>query len=103
MRPPSILDVVGAVTVVAPAYPQITTWWYSPATRFRLRGERNGTWQARAPLEIAVDLNGDRSPDFDGIAAALAGCLGGVPVAVRAHRGSDEQIRLVRVLTVHQQ
>ncbi|NIM47881.1 MAG: hypothetical protein GTO22_01220 [Gemmatimonadales bacterium] len=101
MRPPSILDVVRAVTVVAPAYTQVATWWYSPATRFRLRGEGNGAGQERAPLKIAIDLNGDRNPDFDGIAAALAGRLG-VPVAVRAHQGSDEQIRLVRVLTVQQ-
>lgn len=103
MRQPSILDVVKAVTEVAPAYPQVATWWYSPGSAFRLRGELDGAGEKRVPLEIAVEPVEQESPDLDRIASALAQHLWDNPVAVRTHRGPQEADRLYKVLTARRQ
>lgn len=94
MRRPNILDVVRAVTAVAPDYPEVTVWWYAPEPELTPGGNNSG-WGA---LEVVVETASRRSPDFDGLAAQLSERLGWQGVAVRAHRGREEK-RLFRMLT----
>ena len=99
MRHPSILDVVRAVTTIAPAHPEVRTWWYSPASQFRLHGELDRDSGERVPLEVAVEFETSTPPDFDEISAELANRLWMNPITVRPHRGAEERQRLVRILS----
>lgn len=51
------------------------------------------------PLEVVAELWAEAAPDFDAVASELSKRLWGNPIAVRGHRGSAEDERLVRVLT----
>ncbi len=85
MRTPTILDVVQAVTSVAPSHPQVAVWWY----------ERAG----RRPIQLVLEAREGTSPDPAGIGSELAGRLGTEAVAVRMHRGPGETQALYRLLT----
>ncbi len=94
VRRPNILDVVRAVTAVAPDYPEVTVWWYAPEPELTPGSNHSG----RGALEVVVETASLRSPDLDGLATHLSQRLGWQDVAVRAHRGPDEK-RLFRMLT----
>lgn len=96
MRRPSILDVVQAVTAVAPSHPKVRAWWYAPPTRFHLRGARSDDSAHR--IEVVIEPRAPGRPDPDSIAADLSVQLGGTPASVREHRGAGEERRLFRVL-----
>jgi hypothetical protein len=85
MRTPNILDIVQAVTEVAPSHPELAVWWY----------ERTGGAGARLVLEARKGA----SPDTAHIGSELAGRLGTGAVAVRMHRGAGETQALYRLLT----
>lgn len=99
MRDASILDVVRAVTDLAPAHPEVTVWWYSPTDMLRLQGELNAGALRRRPVEVAVEARGTISPEYEEIAAELSERLWGNPVRVRAYEGLGETSRLFRVLS----
>lgn len=99
MRRPSILDVVQAVTVVAPSHPEVRAWWYAPPTRFHLRGARSDDRAFR--IEVVIEPRATARPNLDSIAADLSVQLSGTPASVRAHRGAGEERRLFRVLQQH--
>lgn len=94
MRRPNILDVVRAVTAVAPHYPEVMVWWYAPEPELTPGGNHSGG----GALEVVVETAGSRSPNFTGLATQLSERLRWQDVAVRAHRGRDEK-RLFRMLT----
>lgn len=96
MRRPSILDVVQAVTVVAPSQPEVRAWWYAPPTRFHLLGARSD--DSTHIIEVVIEPQPTLRARVDVIAADLSARLGGTPVAVREHRGAGEEQRLFRVL-----
>jgi hypothetical protein len=97
MRHAAILDVLRAIKDVSGIHPEIATWWYAPARRLRLSGER-GRGRGEAPeIEIVVEPPLDGTVDCDRLAAELRGQLPGDSVAVRLHRGTAEQQRLFRL------
>lgn len=94
MRRPNILDVVRAVTEVAPAHPEVTVWWFAPDSELAVRSDRS-----REPtLEIVVET-ATTEPNLEGVASKLSDRLSGTPVTVRTHRGREEDKRLFRMLT----
>ncbi|MBI2402597.1 MAG: hypothetical protein HYV20_07655 [Gemmatimonadetes bacterium] len=99
MRRPSILDVVRAVTVVAPRHPQVITWWYRPVSPFRLQGEPGTPAEPAPAVEVVVMLRDGRATNWDAVASELSGHLAGAAVRVRAHRGAEAEGHLVRVLS----
>jgi hypothetical protein len=88
MRAPSILDLVQAVTEIAPAHPEVAVWWY---TRI---AEPNA-----APMLLVVQAKDGTGPDCGRIGAELATRFGAGSVAVRHHRGPVESRALYRLLT----
>lgn len=98
MRHPSILDVVRAITTIAPNHPQVTTWWYVPNPRFRLRGEVGKNLKQPTPLEVVVETAAAAAADCSAIAADVSRQLSNQPVNARLHQGESEK-RLFRVLT----
>lgn len=96
MRRPSILDVVQAVTAVAPSHREVHAWWYAPPTRFHLRGARSDDSAHR--VEVVIEPRPSVRLNLESIAADLSARLSGTPTDVRGHRGADEERRLFRVL-----
>ncbi|HEX5385144.1 MAG TPA: hypothetical protein VFW66_00440 [Gemmatimonadales bacterium] len=86
-RPPAILDVIQAVTDVAPSHPEVAVWWYARAAK------------PGAPIQLALEPRQDSRPDTDGIGAALATRLGGTAVVLRLLHGGSGSEGLYRVLT----
>ncbi len=95
MRQPTILDLVRAVTLVAPRHPDVLTWWHAPAQRLRLAGELP---QARpTAIELVVE-HGPNAPDCVQIASQLEPLLRMLP-RVRPHCGAAEPRPLFRLLS----
>jgi hypothetical protein len=88
MRPPTILDLIQAVTQMAPSYPEVAVWWYARAT------------PGGAPRVLLVlEPRSGAVADAAGIDAELAGRFGPEGVTVRMHRGASEAQTLYRLLT----
>jgi hypothetical protein len=87
MRPPTILDVVQAVTRLAPSHPEVTVWWYAPAAT------------GAAGVLLVLESREGALPDTATIGSALAGRLGSGTVTVRMHRGAAERQARYRLLT----
>lgn len=83
----NVLDVVRAVTQVAPDHPEIAVWWYVP----RLLDNPN--------IEILVETEGGRATDFTRVAGKIGALLQDANVAVAFHPGPGETRRLFRVLS----
>lgn len=100
MRRPSVLDVVGAVVRLAPAWPQVRVWWYAPVARFRLNGVHVPVSHEAEPLLVVVELTG--AADLAALASAVSAELDGYPVRVRDGSDADaaEGRRLFRVLSL---
>lgn len=81
----NVLDVVHAITTVAPQFPEINVWWYIP----RLLHDPK--------IEIVIEADERGKIDFDGVAMALSGHLFNAEVQVRRHRGAEG--KLFRVLS----
>jgi hypothetical protein len=88
MRPPTILDIVQAVTDVAPSHPQVAVWWYG-------RAEMTGA----APVLVVLEARDGARPDTERIGSELARRLGPAAIAIRTHRGAGEAQTLYRLLT----
>jgi hypothetical protein len=87
MRPPTILDVVQAVTRLAPSHPEVAVWWYAPAA-------------TGAPgLLLVLESREGALPDAASIGSELAGRFGPGMVTVRTHRGAAEGQARYRLLT----
>ncbi len=99
MRQARILDVVRAVTAVAPSHPEVQAWWYAPMPLLHLRGDAPGDVRERPPLEVVLEVGENGVVDFDGIAAELSKQLWDYPIATRAHQGGAEEKRLFRLLS----
>jgi hypothetical protein len=87
MRPPTILDVVQAVTRLAPSHPEVAVWWYA-----------RGATGAPGGLLVLEPREGAH-PDTASIGSELAGSLGPGMVTVRIHRGAAEGQARYRLLT----
>jgi hypothetical protein len=87
MRPPNILDLVYAVTELAPSHPEVEVWWY---TRTRESGAPS--------MQLVLEPRAEEHPDPTIIAAELAQRCG-MAVGVRLHRGAAEMRTLYRLLT----
>jgi hypothetical protein len=88
MRTPTILDVVQAVTGVAPSHPEVAIWWYG-------RAEMAGA----PPLLLVLEARDGARPDTERIGLELARRLGPAAIAIRMHRGAGEAQALYRLLT----
>lgn len=88
MRPPSILDLVHAVTELTPAHPEVAVWWYA----------RTGEPGA-PPMLLVLEARDGVRPDASLVEAELTRRLGPAAVAVRLHRGAGETRGLYRLLT----
>ncbi len=114
MRQARILDVLRAVTEVAPAHPEVEAWWYAPPRRLRLQGERprdaRGDLCAgvsgarsdseRAPaVEVVVEAGPAASPDCVGIAGELERRLPESTLSVRPYRAAAEERQLFRLVS----
>jgi hypothetical protein len=87
MRPPTILDVVQAVTRLAPAHPEVAVWWFAPAA-------------TGAPgLMLVLEAREGALPDTASIGSELAARFGPGTVTVRVHRGVAEGQARYRLLT----
>lgn len=91
MRAPTILDVIQAVTQVAPAHPEVAVWWY-------VRSSTEGGNGSRA-VELVIEARDGVAPDVARIGPELGQRLGGAAVSARVHRGAAETAPLYRVLT----
>jgi hypothetical protein len=92
-----ILDLLNAVSTVAPAYHDVAVWWYLPPGASEPKTESPGL--AGPPAEIVVEPVGGATPDLEAIRLRLTGQLGGRPVNVRPHAGEAERFHLYRLLT----
>ncbi len=98
MRHAAILDVLRAVTDVAARHPEIQVWWYAPARRLRLAGERTLGPSETFALEIVVETATPESVDCSCLAVELQRKLpGSEAISVRLHRGAGEKLRLFRL------
>ena len=97
MRHAAILDVLRAIKDVSGIHPEIATWWYAPARRLRLSGERGRG--LREALEIEIVVEPDGTVDCDRVALELRHQLPGDSIAVRLHRGTAEEQRLFRLMS----
>jgi hypothetical protein len=90
MHPPSILDLVQAVSEIAPAHPDVAVWWYTRAA------EPNAP-----PMQLVLQPRDGVGPDCGRIGAELATRFGAGSVTVRLHQGPAERRTLYRLLTRH--
>jgi hypothetical protein len=88
MRSPTILDVVQAVTDLAPSHPEVAIWWYG-------RGDSAGALR----VVLVLEGQGGADPDTQRIGSELARYLASAAITVRMHRGADEAQTLHRLLT----
>jgi hypothetical protein len=97
MRHAAILDVLRAIKDVSGRHPEITTWWYAPARRLRLSGERGRGNGEALEIQIVIEPPRDGTVDCDRVAAEIESHLPGDLVVVRPHQGAAEQQRLFRL------
>lgn len=100
MRRPSILDVLEAVTTVAPAHPEVRAWWYVPAARIMtgaVAGEAPG--EPGRPVELVVEPRDGAEPDPSAIATELSDRLWRTRVAVRVRTATAEGEALYRLIS----
>jgi hypothetical protein len=88
MRTPNMIDVLKAVTEVAPSYPEVAVWWYR-------RVETAGA----PPVLLVLEPRDGARPDTERVASELARRLGPATSTIRLHRGVDEVQTLYRLLT----
>jgi hypothetical protein len=88
MRPPSILDLVQAVSELAPAHPEVAAWWY---TRVADLGS--------PPMVVVIESIDGSEADCAAIGTELQRRLRPDAVAVRPHRAAAEAATLYRLLT----
>lgn len=91
MRSPTILDVIQAVTEVAPSHREVAVWWY-------VRSSPEGGNGARA-VELVLEARDGIAPDVARVGLELGQRLHGATVSARVHRGPAETAPLYRVLT----
>jgi hypothetical protein len=91
MRTPTILDIVQAVTEVAPSHPELAVWWFERTSATGAPGA--------PPVLLVLEARKGASPDTAYIGSELAGRLGTGAVAIRMHRGAGETQALYRLLT----
>ncbi|HEU4647715.1 MAG TPA: hypothetical protein VFS33_01550 [Gemmatimonadales bacterium] len=91
MRTPTILDVIRAVTEVAPLHPEVAVWWYVRASTEAGNGARG--------VQVVLEARDGIPPDVARIGPELGQRLGGATVSARMHRGAAEAAPLYRVLT----
>jgi hypothetical protein len=92
-RPP-ILDLLKAVSTVAPAHSEVAVWWYVPPAP-----DPASVSSRPPPAELVLETDRDGSADLDAIRTRLAGLLGTAGVVVRPHRGAAEPNHLYRLLS----
>lgn len=92
-----ILDLLKAVSAVAPAHQEVAVWWYLPPGSAQPAAQ--GPDADGVTAEVVVEPAAGARPDVDAIRARLVGQLGGRPVVVRPHGGQSEQYHLYRLLT----
>jgi hypothetical protein len=92
-----ILDLLKAVSAVAPVHRDVAVWWYLPPGSANPADETPESGGATA--EVVVEPVGGARPDLEAIRSRLVGQLGGRPVTVRPHRGESERFHLYRLLT----
>jgi hypothetical protein len=99
MRRPPILDVLRAVTALAPGHPEVAVWWYAPPVSLRLRRELPPDVRGVIPVDVVVEPADAAIPDCGRIAAELTRRLAGYPASVRLHRGAAAEQRLYRLVS----
>jgi hypothetical protein len=95
----SILDVLHAIKAIAPASPEVGSWWYAPPRGLRVKGDLDRCHDAGAATEVVVDGEGLAASRLAPIAADLSCALGGAPATARLHREDGEEHALFRILS----
>jgi len=90
MRRPNVLDLVHAVSQVAPGHPEVQAWWYSPLGRTASPSLPSQDGGPARETVIAVEANGGGTPDLERIRRELTARLSDRPVLVRIHQGPVE-------------
>lgn len=91
MRAPTILDIVRAVTEVAPSHPEVAVWWYVRASTEAGNGAR--------AVQVVLEARDGIPLDVERIGPELGQRLGGATVSAHLHRGAAEAAPLYRILT----
>jgi len=86
-RRTNVLDVVRAVTEVAPLHPGVAVWWYVP----RLLHDPK--------IELLVEVDRDAAVDIEQAARDVGSRLQHATIHVRPHPGADEERRLFKVVS----
>jgi hypothetical protein len=86
-RRANVLDIVRAVTEVAPDYPEVAVWWYVP----RLL--------ENPEVEIVAEVKDGEAHHLAAAAERLTALLGNASVSVRPHRGAQEGRALFRLVS----
>ncbi len=86
-RRTNVLDVVRAVTEVAPLYPGVAVWWYVPRMLHDPR------------IELLVEVSPEAAVDLERAARDIGSRLEHATVHVGIHHGADEQRRLFKVVS----
>jgi hypothetical protein len=89
-RPP-ILDLLKAVSTVAPAHREVAVWWYVPPS--------SDPGSTAPPAEVVLETDRNATADLDTIRSRLTGLLGNAGIVVRSHRGAAEPNHLYRLLS----
>lgn len=92
-RPP-ILDLLKAVSSVAPAHQEVAVWWYVPPG-----SDPGSASSSPPPAELVLETDREATADLDTIRTRLTGLLGDTGVVVRSHRGTAEPNHLYRLLS----
>ena len=92
-----ILDLLKAVSSVAPAYREVAVWWYLPPGADQAAADRADSYPV--PAEVVVEPAAGARLDLEAIRRRLIGQLGGRPIVVRPHGGPSERFHLYRLLT----
>lgn len=94
-----ILDLLKAVSAVAPAHREVAVWWYLPPGASETGAHAQMPESDAIPAEVVVEPADGAGLDLEAIRSRLTGQLGGRPVIVRSHGGEAERFHLFRLLT----
>ena len=102
MRLPTILDLLAAVSRIAPSHPAVRAWWLAPHARLPLRGEATREATSVRTVELVLErapgVTG-AAPDCRRIERELAELLPRTVVTARAVDAGGAPSGLMRLLS----
>ena len=102
MRLPTILDLLAAVSRIAPSHPAVRAWWLAPHARLPLRGEVTREVTSVRTVELVLERAAgvrDTGPDCRRIERELADLLPRTVVTARAVDAGSVPPGLMRLVS----